>query len=58
MRQKRERNLNLLQLQWVQDIDIDQVLASFIKKNPRTLFARSKYVWLKNIWGYMLVLAF
>ena len=39
-REQRESDLNLLQLQGVQDIDIDQVVASFIEKNPRRLFAR------------------
>ena len=31
-REQRESDLNLLQLQGVQDIDIDQVVASFIEK--------------------------
>ena len=41
MEEQRKRDLNLLQLQRVQDIDIDQVLASFIQKNSRKMFARS-----------------
>ena len=41
MGEQRKRDLNLLQLQRVQDIDIDQVLASFIQKNSRKMFARS-----------------
>ena len=36
-----ESDLNLLQLQRVQDIDIDQLVVSFIKKNPKRLCARS-----------------
>ena len=40
-REQRESDLNLLQLQGVQDIDIDQVVASFTEKNSRRLFARS-----------------
>ena len=41
MGEQRESDLNLLQLQRVQDMYIDQVVPSFIKKNPRRLFARS-----------------
>ena len=36
--EQRERGLNLLQLQRVQDIDIDKVLISIIKKKLRRLF--------------------
>ena len=35
MGEQRESNLNLLQLQRMEDIDIDKVVASFIKKNPK-----------------------
>ena len=38
MGEQHERGLNLLQLQRVQDIDIDQVLISIIKKKLRRLF--------------------
>ena len=41
MGEQREIDLNLLQLQQVEDIDIDKAVASFIKKNPTRLFARS-----------------
>ena len=41
MGEQRESDLNLLQLQRVEDIDIDKVVASFIKNNLRRLFARS-----------------
>ena len=41
MREQRESYLYLLQLQRVQDIDTDQVVANFIRKNPRILFASS-----------------
>ena len=42
-RKSRKHNgrTNLLQLLRVEDIDIDQVLDSFVKKNPRRLLARS-----------------
>ena len=38
MGEQRQKDLNLLQLQRVQDIDIDQVLISIIKKKLRRLF--------------------
>ena len=40
MEEQQESDLNLMQLQWVQEIDIDQVVASFI---------------IKRTWGYCLL---
>ena len=40
MEEQQESYLNLMQLQWVQEIDIDQVVASFI---------------IKSTWGYCLL---
>ena len=41
MEEQQESDLNLMQLQRVQDIDIDQIVVTFIKKKPRILPARS-----------------
>ena len=41
MREQCESDLILLQLQQVQDIGIDQVMASFTKKNPKKIYTRS-----------------
>ena len=37
MGEQRERDLNSQQLQWEQDIHIDQVLTSFMKKTPEEI---------------------